>query len=265
MNTRSKPSGKTSVEIDLPAANIRAPEPKARPEGRSIQYLRLLVPKTIPSTVFGTRVLKYWVLGPSGKISSRTHKPRPEPRILQLISTAAESCSWAFLRLLLGGTLATTWTSKRAQKNGPISQNREHRQYRVHYFGHFAGPGGSTTPDPMIPTPFEDLLPIWILRTIWEFPKISGAQNGPKMIGSLVEGPQNRTPMYRNSHLQFQNPRCYLQPSSIKESTAVLWDPFSLTGSLGFYGILAKDLEATLRKLTMISRVAWKRRFPAES
>ena len=34
-----------------------------------------------------------------------------------------------------------TWTSKRAQNNGPISQHREYRQYRVHYFGHFGGPG----------------------------------------------------------------------------------------------------------------------------
>ena len=30
-------------------------------------YLRSLVPKTIPFTVFGTRVLKKWVLGPFGK------------------------------------------------------------------------------------------------------------------------------------------------------------------------------------------------------
>ena len=37
--------------------------------------------------------------------------------------------------------LASTWTSKRAQNNGPISQNRECRQYRAHYFGHFGGPG----------------------------------------------------------------------------------------------------------------------------
>ena len=30
------------------------------------QYLRTLVPKTIPLMLFGPRVLKYWVLGPSG-------------------------------------------------------------------------------------------------------------------------------------------------------------------------------------------------------
>ena len=30
----------------------------------------------------------------------------------------------------------STWTSKRAQNHGPISQNREYRQYRVQYLGH---------------------------------------------------------------------------------------------------------------------------------
>ena len=38
------------------------------PEGPSAQYLRLLVPETILGMVFGTRVLKHWVLGPSGGI-----------------------------------------------------------------------------------------------------------------------------------------------------------------------------------------------------
>ena len=37
------------------------------PEGPSTQYLRPLVPNTIKSMVFGTRVLKCWVLGPSGQ------------------------------------------------------------------------------------------------------------------------------------------------------------------------------------------------------
>ena len=36
------------------------------PEGPSTHHLRTLVPNTIPLLVFGTRVLKYWVLGPSG-------------------------------------------------------------------------------------------------------------------------------------------------------------------------------------------------------
>ena len=30
---------------------------------------------------------------------------------------------------------------KELKMMGPISQNREHRQYGVHYVGHFGGPG----------------------------------------------------------------------------------------------------------------------------
>ena len=40
--------------------------------GPSSQYLRTLAPKTIPSMVLGTRVLKYWVLGASGEARRRT-------------------------------------------------------------------------------------------------------------------------------------------------------------------------------------------------
>ena len=35
------------------------------PEGPSTQYVRTLVPRAIKNMVFGTRDLKYWVLGPS--------------------------------------------------------------------------------------------------------------------------------------------------------------------------------------------------------
>ena len=50
------------------------PQPQRRPkyslirdpEGPSTQYLRTLVPNTNKGMVFGTRNLKYWVLGPSG-------------------------------------------------------------------------------------------------------------------------------------------------------------------------------------------------------
>ena len=45
---------------------FRTLAPLYLPEGPSTQYLRSLVPKTILLMVFGTRVLKYWVLGPSG-------------------------------------------------------------------------------------------------------------------------------------------------------------------------------------------------------
>ena len=43
--------------------------------------------------------------------------------------------------LKLACASACTWTSKRAQSNGPISPNRECRQYRVHYFGRSWSPG----------------------------------------------------------------------------------------------------------------------------
>ena len=38
------------------------------PEGPSTQYFRTLVPKTIEGMIFGTRSLKYWVLGPSESV-----------------------------------------------------------------------------------------------------------------------------------------------------------------------------------------------------
>ena len=51
--------------------------------GPSTQYLRLLVPKAIPSMVFGTRVLKYWVLGPS-KIAWTSTAQRPYSKAFRL-------------------------------------------------------------------------------------------------------------------------------------------------------------------------------------
>ena len=40
------------------------------PESPSTQYFMTLVRKTIKSMVFGARDLKYWVLGPSGKVKT---------------------------------------------------------------------------------------------------------------------------------------------------------------------------------------------------
>ena len=40
------------------------------PEGPSTQYSRSLSSKAILLMVFGTRIIKYWVLGPSGKYCS---------------------------------------------------------------------------------------------------------------------------------------------------------------------------------------------------
>ena len=45
------------------------------PEGPSTQYLRTLVPKTIPFMAFGTRVLKCWVLAPSGQYRTERRAP----------------------------------------------------------------------------------------------------------------------------------------------------------------------------------------------
>ena len=44
------------------------PSPKLDEKLRSTQDLRFLAPKTIPSMVFGTRILKYSVLGPPGSV-----------------------------------------------------------------------------------------------------------------------------------------------------------------------------------------------------
>ena len=46
------------------------------PEGPSSQYLRPLVPKTIQGVFFGSRILKYWVLGPSGSAGSAVDAPK---------------------------------------------------------------------------------------------------------------------------------------------------------------------------------------------
>ena len=53
--------------------NASSPE-HVYPEGPSTQCFRTLVLKTIPFMVFGTRVLKYWVLGPSGILGVVTHR-----------------------------------------------------------------------------------------------------------------------------------------------------------------------------------------------
>ena len=56
----------------IPASAVRMwflgiPWPSKRAtQGPSTQYSRTLVPNTFKGMVFGTRVLKYWLLGPSG-------------------------------------------------------------------------------------------------------------------------------------------------------------------------------------------------------
>ena len=54
-------------------------------EGPSSQHLRTLVPKTINGMVFGTRVLKYWLLGPCEKtelLHAKSGLP-PDPQRLE--------------------------------------------------------------------------------------------------------------------------------------------------------------------------------------
>ena len=49
------------------------------PEGPSTQHLRTLVPKTIKGMVFGARVLKSWVLGPSGVVTWESSEQFDKP------------------------------------------------------------------------------------------------------------------------------------------------------------------------------------------
>ena len=58
------------------------------PEGPSTQYLRTLIPNTIPFMVFGTRVLKYWVLRPTG-VPLSAIRYQPETVLLALQAAAA--------------------------------------------------------------------------------------------------------------------------------------------------------------------------------
>ena len=53
------------------------------PEGPSTQYSRTLVPKTVLGVVFGTRVLKYWVLGPSRYVYIYMYRKRESSQIWQ--------------------------------------------------------------------------------------------------------------------------------------------------------------------------------------
>ena len=57
-------------------------------------------------------------------------------------SRAANKADFSTSRESRSLASGAAWTSKGAQNHGPISQNREHRQYRVHGIGHFGGPGG---------------------------------------------------------------------------------------------------------------------------
>ena len=63
----STPHSGRATEIDQfgPSNQGRCEPREECPEGPSTQYLRTLVSTAVPFMVFGTRVLKYWVLGHS--------------------------------------------------------------------------------------------------------------------------------------------------------------------------------------------------------
>ena len=65
------------------------------PKGPNTQYLRTLVPNTTKSMAFGTRVLKYWVLGPSGEsIALGSCNQFGAPRTYILPTTGPEAIKW---------------------------------------------------------------------------------------------------------------------------------------------------------------------------
>ena len=74
-----KEAVKNSLTYELPQGN-QAWIPK-NSKGPSTQYLGTLVPTTTPSMAFGTRVLKYWVLGPSREGSAPIWSFSLQPRL----------------------------------------------------------------------------------------------------------------------------------------------------------------------------------------
>ena len=79
---------------------------------------------------------------------------------------------------------------KSAQDNGPISQDREYRQYRVHYFGHFGGPGSSRMLL-LSPTSFAHAAcaRLYALRPCWQSTSLLQQKGGPSLskLGSMKE------------------------------------------------------------------------------
>ena len=57
---------RAAMLVNCEGSISRPPPPQGAPKGPSTHDLRTPVPKTIPLLASGTRVLKYWVLGPAG-------------------------------------------------------------------------------------------------------------------------------------------------------------------------------------------------------
>ena len=77
---------------------------KEYPEGPSTQYSRTLVPKAIKGMVFGTRVLTYWALGPSGiarlatevKAGGRPRRGQEDPSLVEAGGLRGVRRQWRF-------------------------------------------------------------------------------------------------------------------------------------------------------------------------
>ena len=75
-DTRRHPSLQ-GMEDPNDRLNFRSVMRLQGPEGPSTQYLRTLVPTTIKGMDFGTKIFKYWVLGPSGNYQIGATWPHP--------------------------------------------------------------------------------------------------------------------------------------------------------------------------------------------
>ena len=66
---------------------------RRNPEGPSTHFLRFLVPNTLKGMVFGTRNLKYWVLG-LWELDLGTLKPTSESMVSAVDWTCLHACQW---------------------------------------------------------------------------------------------------------------------------------------------------------------------------
>ena len=81
------------------------------PEDRSTQYLRTLAPKAMKSLVFGTRVLKHWVLDPLGIPGPQEFANEPRRPLLHRLLCSTVGTSKNFLIFAIYGGLPKFWSS----------------------------------------------------------------------------------------------------------------------------------------------------------
>ena len=87
------------------------------PEGPSTQHLRTLVPKTSKGMVVGTRVLKSWVLGPSGLTSGTFGFCLDPPKYVKSWPKTNQNC-------LQGQYSTYCWSAGEVPKTAPLPQGR---------------------------------------------------------------------------------------------------------------------------------------------